>query len=254
MGFGSTIHEHNFVYHAGPDRRLCNHMSDHGGGNNDQAHLDPFQHSGLHWQIRQQPMKVETELAAAHLSPHFLPPASPDLLYSQNKPTRIVRLSPPYSRHPTTSTLGADPFDATHFTCRTGPLVPPAVPVPKRRRIDLNCTRLASLVSIEDFVVADDAPGHSIVTDPKAPGTIIDDFGPAFAIVEYFATPNTTAAFVSGVFSAVQLVVVARYLIHHTWRNPLFRVGGRQCPSTRALAARRRGHGPCGPATTEDVC
>ena len=55
--------------------------------------------------------------------------------------------------------------------------------------------------------------------EPKTPRTVFGYFKPAFLIVEYLATPNTMAAVLSKVFTALELFVVARYPDYHTCRH-----------------------------------
>ena len=57
------------------------------------------------------------------------------------------------------------------------------------------------------------------VLDFRAHRTVCDDFEPTFAVVEFLATPDMSAAFLSEVFFALELVVVARFRDYHTCQN-----------------------------------
>ena len=106
--------------------------------------------------FRSQPKnKKETELVAAQLSPYYSPPSSPDLFYQWDEPTHVPRLPPPYSSPPAPRMPGANFSDIAHLVYQTNPSASPAKPTQQRRWIDMCRTRLASLVSDEDFVLAD---------------------------------------------------------------------------------------------------
>ena len=91
----------------------------------------------------------------------------------------------------------------------TSPSTSLGMPSPKRRRIDICRTHLASLVSNEDFILADDPSSRFFGPNFRAPRTVFDDFAPAFAVDEFLAKPDTSAAFLSEVFFALELAVVA---------------------------------------------
>ena len=85
-------------------------------------------------------------------------------------------------------------------------------PQPKRRRIDLSHMQLASLVANLDPDTVDKAASPGTSKDFRA---IFDDFEPAFAMVEYLSTPDTTTAYLSEVSPVLKSVVVTRYPLHH---------------------------------------
>ena len=55
--------------------------------------------------------------------------------------------------------------------------------------------------------------------EPRTPRTVFDDFKPAFQIVEYLATSDAMATFLSEVLIAMELVLVAQYPIYHTCKH-----------------------------------
>ena len=101
--------------HAAPISCFVCHNMTKQNGDDCQAPVDSCHDSNLHWHVRQQLLDMETELAAAQLSPHSSPPSPPNLLYQKDESTHVPQQPPPYSIPPATPVHGADFSDIAHL-------------------------------------------------------------------------------------------------------------------------------------------
>ena len=52
-----------------------------------------------------------------------------------------------------------------------------------------------------------------------SPCSVFDDFEPAFLVKEYLSSEESTGEYLSDVFLALELIVVAWFPVHHTCRH-----------------------------------
>ena len=151
---------HSFFPYRRRPPLFCQPMDEH-ATNYGSAPDDKHMYVHLQWQL----MEVEAEVSAARLLPHPTPPSFPDAPYHPAKRTRVLILPTSGAGSTPGSTRGDTPYGAPGTHPPPMPLPASPSPPPKRGRIDLNHTRLASLVANLDPDTVDKA------ASPGRPGT-----------------------------------------------------------------------------------
>ena len=90
---------------------------------------------------------------------------------------------------------------------------------PRHQNAGASICHTPTLVTNDDFILADGDTCHPYVPDHRAPRTVFDDFEPAFMVIEYLSSSQAIAEYLSDVFRALELIVVARHLEYRTCHN-----------------------------------
>ena len=77
---------------------------------------------------------------------------------------------------------------------------------------------LANLLTDDAFIPLSGVPDN-LCEGPGKKRTVFDDFETAFVIVEYLASPEMANDHLSTIFTTLGLVVVVRFLEHHSCRK-----------------------------------